>query len=114
VIETLPLVSQFTMHRRLASISDIGQRAAGLLTEFGLSHVRDELARNLAYSDQRKLEVSLSMAGRPRLLLLDEPMAGLSTDERDSMLTLLKALDPATAVLLIEHDIDVRSRSPSR
>jgi len=98
---------KFVVHRRLASIGDIGQRAAGLLAEFGLSQVRDELARNLAYGDQRKLEVSLSMAGRPRLLLLDEPLAGLSTDERESMLALLKTLDPATAVLLIEHDIDV-------
>jgi branched-chain amino acid transport system ATP-binding protein len=53
------------------------------------------------------LEVALSMAGRPRLLLLDEPMAGLSAGERASMLHLLEHLDTAIAVLLIEHDMDV-------
>jgi ABC-type branched-subunit amino acid transport system ATPase component len=47
------------------------------------------------------------MAGRPRVLLLDEPMAGLSSGERDAMLALLQKLDPSIAVLLIEHDIDV-------
>ena len=47
------------------------------------------------------------MVGRPRLLLLDEPMAGLSPAESHSMQGLLKKLDPATAVLLIEHDMDI-------
>jgi len=47
------------------------------------------------------------MAGRPRLLLLDEPMAGLSSGEREAMQTLLQTLNPSIAVLLIEHDIDV-------
>ena len=51
--------------------------------------------------------MALSLAGRPRLLLLDEPMAGLSGGERDSMRQLLEQLDPAIAVLLIEHDMDV-------
>jgi ABC-type branched-subunit amino acid transport system ATPase component len=51
--------------------------------------------------------VALSMAGRPRLLLLDEPMAGLSPAERESMERLIHALDPGIAVLLIEHDIDM-------
>jgi branched-chain amino acid transport system ATP-binding protein len=98
---------KFTMHRRLASCSALVERATHLLNDFGLWPLRDELARNLAYGDQRKLEVALSMAGRPRLLLLDEPMAGLSFGERDSMLALLQKLDPAIAVLLIEHDMDV-------
>jgi ABC-type branched-subunit amino acid transport system ATPase component len=47
------------------------------------------------------------MAGSPRLLLLDEPMAGLSSAENHSMQELLKRLDPSTAVLLIEHDMDI-------
>jgi branched-chain amino acid transport system ATP-binding protein len=51
--------------------------------------------------------VALSMAGRPRLLLLDEPMAGLSSVESESMLAILKKLDPSIAVLLIEHDMDI-------
>jgi len=98
---------KFTMYRPLSSYSDLMQKAANLLGEFGLSDLRQALARNLSYGDQRKLEVALSMAGRPRLLLLDEPMAGLSPGESESMQTLLQKLDPAIAVLLIEHDIDI-------
>jgi branched-chain amino acid transport system ATP-binding protein len=101
---------KFTMHRRASSCTDLVARAAALIGEFGLTPVSDELARNLAYGHQRKLEVALSMAGRPRLLLLDEPMAGLSPGERDSMQQLLENLDPGIAVLLIEHDMDVAFR----
>jgi ABC-type branched-subunit amino acid transport system ATPase component len=95
------------MHRPLSSFADLGERAASLLDDFGLGALGSELARNLSYGDQRMLEVALSMAGRPRLLLLDEPMAGLSSGERASMLQLLERLDPDIGVLLIEHDMDV-------
>ncbi len=98
---------KFTMHRPLSSFPDLVERATNLLDECRLSPLRRELARNLSYGDQRKLEVALSMAGRPRVLLLDEPMAGLSSGERDAMQMLLQKLDPSIAVLLIEHDIDV-------
>jgi branched-chain amino acid transport system ATP-binding protein len=98
---------KFMMHRPLSSLADLRERAARLLDDFGLWALRSELARNLSYGDQRMLEVALSMAGRPRLLLLDEPMAGLSAGERASMLHLLERLDSAIAVLLIEHDMDV-------
>ena len=98
---------KFAMHRPLSSCTDLVERAARLLGEFRLSAFEQELARNLSYGDQRKLEVALSMAGRPRLLLLDEPMAGLSSAERDAMQALLHKLNPSIAVLLIEHDIDV-------
>jgi len=95
------------MYRRLSSQTDLVQNAKALLGEFGLATFEQELARNLSYGDQRKLEVALSMAGRPRLLLLDEPMAGLSSGESDSMQAILGKLDPAIAVLLIEHDMDM-------
>ena len=98
---------KFTMHRPLWSCADLVERATHLLDTCRLSPFRLELARNLSYGDQRKLEVALSMAGRPRLLLLDEPMAGLSSGERDAMQALLQTLDRSIAVLLIEHDIDV-------
>jgi branched-chain amino acid transport system ATP-binding protein len=82
-------------------------RATAVLEEFGLSDLKLERARSLSYGDQRKVELALSMAGRPRLLLLDEPMAGLPAAESRSMLELLKRLDSTTAVLLIEHDMDI-------
>jgi len=60
------------MHRPLSSCTDLAERASTLLAEFRLSAFERALARNLSYGDQRKLEVALSLAGRPRLLLLDE------------------------------------------
>jgi len=98
---------KYSMLRPLSSCGSLTRRTDALLGEFGLGDLRHEAARHLSYGDQRKLEVALSMAGRPRLLLLDEPMAGLSGGERDSMQRLLAQLDPAMAVLLIEHDMDV-------
>jgi branched-chain amino acid transport system ATP-binding protein len=98
---------KFAMFRPLSSYGDLLDRASQLLNDFGLSPLAGELARQISYGDQRKLEVALSMAGSPRLLLLDEPMAGLSPAERDSMQALLGKLDPTIAVLLIEHDIDM-------
>jgi len=98
---------KFSMHRPLRTCAPIVERAAALIEEFTLGPVRHDLVRHLAYGDQRKLEVALALAGRPRLLLLDEPMAGLSGGERESMRRLLDRLDPGMAVLLIEHDMDV-------
>ena len=98
---------KLVMHRALASYTDVVGRAKAVLAEFGLAAFEQETARNLSYGDQRKLEVALSMAGRPRLLLLDEPMAGLSAGESQAMQAILTKLDPAIAVLLIEHDMDI-------
>jgi branched-chain amino acid transport system ATP-binding protein len=95
------------MHRAVSSYPDLEQRARQLIDRFALSPFAGEVAGNLSYGDQRKLEVALSMAGRPRLLLLDEPMAGLSAAESRTMHALIEQLDPAIAVLLIEHDMDV-------
>jgi branched-chain amino acid transport system ATP-binding protein len=98
---------KFTMHRPMSSLNDLAEHAARLLDDFGLRAFESEFARNLSYGDQRMLEVALSMSGRPQLLLLDEPMAGLSASERTSMLKLLDRLDRSIAILLIEHDMDV-------
>jgi branched-chain amino acid transport system ATP-binding protein len=98
---------KLSMHRDVASYLDLTQRANELMERFGLSAVSHETSSNLSYGDQRKLEVALSMAGQPRLLLLDEPMAGLSSGESRTMHELLEKLDPGIAVLLIEHDMDV-------
>jgi branched-chain amino acid transport system ATP-binding protein len=112
VIENLMLACaaldrrKFTMLTPLAS-SGFDARAHDLLEQFALGPFRDAMAASLSYGDQRKLEVALSMAGRPRLLLLDEPMAGLAAGERDAIQGLLDRLDPSVAVLLIEHDMDV-------
>ena len=98
---------RLTWLRALSSYADLMDRASSLLDRFDLSSLKDMSAKHLSYGDQRRLEVALSLAGHPRLLLLDEPMAGLSTPERVAMRSLLETLDPAMAVLLIEHDMDM-------
>jgi len=98
---------KLVMHRAVASFSDLRERAAGVVERFGLADLAGQRARNLSYGDQRKLEVALSMAGQPRLLLLDEPMAGLSAAESRSMHDVLERLDRSMTVLLIEHDMDI-------
>jgi branched-chain amino acid transport system ATP-binding protein len=98
---------RLAMHRTVASVPELCDSADRVLSSFGLLSLAGEVAKNLSYGDQRKLEVALSMAGRPRLLLLDEPMAGLSAGESRSMHDLIEKLDRSIAVLLIEHDMDV-------
>jgi branched-chain amino acid transport system ATP-binding protein len=63
--------------------------------------------RNLSHGEQRQLEIALALAGKPRMLLLDEPTAGLSPAESRLMADLLARLDPAITVLMIEHDMDI-------
>jgi branched-chain amino acid transport system ATP-binding protein len=98
---------KFVMFRSTAACGDLMKRAEQLVEQFGLSGHRQAWARDLSYGDQRKLEVALSMAERPRLLLLDEPMAGLSAGESRAMHDIIEALEPTIAVLLIEHDMDI-------
>lgn len=99
--------TKFVMFRPLSSYPHLMERASKLLVQFELWDKRNELIKNLSYGDQRKVEVTLALANQPRLLLLDEPTAGLSQAETQDLTVLLKKLDPAITILLIEHDMDV-------
>ena len=79
---------------------------AELLMRFGLEPEMDVPTRKLPYGKQRLLEIALALATRPRVLLLDEPAAGVPEEERRDILAALAAL-PADAILLIEHDMDL-------
>ena len=83
------------------------ERATAVLESVGLGAKRDEAVRNLSHGEQRQLEIGLALAGAARLILLDEPTAGLSPAESHLMTELLKRLDPAITLLIIEHDMDV-------
>jgi len=99
--------SKFAMFRPLRRDRAALDRARALLEPAGLWQKRDTEVRVLSYGEQRQLEVLLALAGRPRLLLLDEPAAGLSPGERREMAQFIKGLDPRLTLLLIEHDMDV-------
>jgi branched-chain amino acid transport system ATP-binding protein len=87
---------------------------ADLLTRFGLEADLDQPTRKLAYGKQRLLEIALALAARPRVLLLDEPAAGVPEEERQDILAALAALPPDVAILLIEHDMDLVFNFASR
>jgi branched-chain amino acid transport system ATP-binding protein len=80
----------------------------------GLGNRVDALACNLSHGEQRQLEVGLALATEPKLLLLDEPMAGMGQEESGRLLRLIKSLTPAIAVVLIEHDMDAVFRLADR
>jgi branched-chain amino acid transport system ATP-binding protein len=80
---------------------------AELLARFGLEAEMDKPTRNLPYGKQRLLEIALALATRPRVLLLDEPAAGVPEAERRDILGALAALPADVAILLIEHDMDL-------
>jgi branched-chain amino acid transport system ATP-binding protein len=90
--------------RRFPSVRD---RAVGALRAVGLVDRAATPVRDLSHGEQRQLEIALALAGKPRVLLLDEPTAGLSPAESRQMAALLRGLDPAIAVLIIEHDMDI-------
>jgi branched-chain amino acid transport system ATP-binding protein len=82
------------------------QRADELLEELGLAGKGELSVSALSHGEQRALEVGLALASRPRLVLLDEPMAGLGPDESRHMEALLQRLRRQTTLLLIEHDVE--------
>lgn len=89
--------------------TDALQRASDLLDLVGMTGHENELAKNLAYGDQRRLEIARALASRPKLLLLDEPTAGMSPTEAVNLMAFLRRLraDLGLTVLLIEHNMRV-------
>ncbi len=78
-----------------------------LLERARLTHLADELVANLAHGQQRQLEIGMALAGAPRLILFDEPAAGLSPAERRELVALLRSLPGHMSFVLIEHDLDI-------
>jgi branched-chain amino acid transport system ATP-binding protein len=76
----------------------------------GLGDRRDVMVAELSHGEQRQLEVGMARVARPKLMMLDEPAAGLSRAERDNLTELLLGLDPSITLILIEHDMDVALR----
>jgi branched-chain amino acid transport system ATP-binding protein len=89
--------------------TSIEMRALELLDIFGLADARDQNAKSLNYGDQRRLEIVRALATQPKLLLLDEPAAGMNPSEKDDLMKLIRFIKDRyqLAVLLVEHDMKV-------
>jgi branched-chain amino acid transport system ATP-binding protein len=100
------LSAMFRLPRHRREEEDGRERAHELLEFMGLTKVSGELARNLPYGDQRRLEIARALATRPKLLCLDEPAAGFNPAEKVKLMELIRKIrDQGYTVLLIEHDM---------
>lgn len=114
VRENLRLAAQFLEHGRgmlrpLASSRTSTARVGELIAQFGLEAQADELAGTLSHGQQRRLEIAVSLASRPRLLLLDEPTQGMSHADTQATEALIRRLanEEHLTILMVEHDVDV-------
>ena len=119
-LETLALViaqrkgAGFRLFAPLSRHHDFAEEGASLLQRMHLGDVMDKRVGVLAYGKRRLLEIAIALASRPRVLLLDEPMAGVPSSDSTDILETLAALPPDVTVLLIEHDMDLVFRFARR
>jgi branched-chain amino acid transport system ATP-binding protein len=106
--------SSFSFWRPVASETALFDEARAIAAQVGLSEKSSFLAGSLAHGEQRALEMGLALATRPRLLLLDEPMAGMGPEESARMIELIGRLRASVTVLLVEHDMDAVFRLADR
>ena len=97
----------FRFWRPARTEAALREPARGILEQVGLGPRADVAAGTLAHGEQRQLEIAMALATRPRLLLLDEPVAGMGPDESQRMVRLLRELRGRHTIVLVEHDMDV-------
>jgi branched-chain amino acid transport system ATP-binding protein len=100
------LASRWQMWRPLSFYSDLAREARRTLDTVGLLHLADHPVSEIAYGEKRRVELAMALAQKPRVLLLDEPLAGLSNTERAQVKSLIASIPRETTVLMIEHDMD--------
>jgi branched-chain amino acid transport system ATP-binding protein len=96
----------FRLWRRARAEEALRSPARRLLAEVGLAARADAPAASLAHGEQRALEIAMALAGAPRLLLLDEPVAGMGAEETQRMIAFLATLKGGKTIILVEHDMD--------
>lgn len=103
------LETVFRLGRYHGEEAEIAEKALRFLEIFQLSHRKDEIARNLPYGEQRRLEIARALAAQPRLLLLDEPAAGMNPQETQQLMEMIRWIrkEFGLTILLIEHDMSL-------
>ncbi len=96
----------FGLFRSAGSDSNVNEKTQELLAMVHLEACADAPITSLSYGVQRQIEIAVALAADPRLLLLDEPTAGMSPAETASMVTLIRGLPPSITLLMVEHDMD--------
>ncbi len=90
----------------LARFAHLRDEARGVLERVGLGHIALRCLGEVSYGEKRRVELAMALAQQPRVLLLDEPLAGLSREERRTLTQLIAAIPRAVTVVMIEHDMD--------
>ena len=98
--------SRWNAFRPLARYSGLNEEAMRVLRRVGLEHLAQRLIGAVSYGEKRRLEIAMALAQKPRVLLLDEPFAGLSREERAAMKELIAGIPREVTVVMIEHDMD--------
>jgi branched-chain amino acid transport system ATP-binding protein len=98
--------ARWNMLRPLSSYPQLREAAHAALDHVGLVHLAARKVAELAYGEKRRVEIAMALAQHPRLLLLDEPLAGLSAEERGAVTKLIRAIPRETTLVMIEHDMD--------
>jgi branched-chain amino acid transport system ATP-binding protein len=91
----------------LGRLTHVREEAMGVLAQVGLSSLAERPLGQTSYGEQRRVELAMALAQKPKLMLLDEPFAGLSADERIEIKSLLLAIPANVTVVMIEHDMEV-------
>jgi branched-chain amino acid transport system ATP-binding protein len=98
--------TRWNMWRPLSFYGDLATEARRTLDRVGLLHLAEHPVSDIAYGEKRRVELAMALAQKPRVLLLDEPLAGLSNTERSTVKALIASIPRQTAVVMIEHDMD--------
>lgn len=98
---------RFNWFKPVMAFPDVRKKAQETLEALGLWERRLELVKNLAYGEQRRLEIGLGLAVSPRLLLLDEPSAGLTKEEHGAIIEIIQNLGRDLTVLIVDHDMEL-------
>jgi branched-chain amino acid transport system ATP-binding protein len=119
VLENVRLAAQAAMPagrllRSAGRAPALVRQASAALEQVGIGAESDRVAGTLSHGQLRRLEIGVALAAQPKVLLLDEPLAGMGPEESDIMVGLLRQLARDHAVLLVEHDMDVVFRVADR